>query len=193
LAEVKDYTLEASFQFDSSAGGMQVTETDRWIAPGYFRQDSVVPAGKISAYIDGVKGWIATPEGTGPLEGPQLKQVQGDQFRAFFPMLLSDRTIGRAVTAVDDVTVEISDKSGQVVRLVMDPKTGLPQSALYDTATATGNVAVTETYSDYRETEGLKLPFHISITAGGRKYAEATVKSFRANTGLQVKDLEKQP
>ncbi len=193
LAEVKDYTLEASFQFDSSAGGMQVTETDRWIAPGYFRQDSVVPAGKISAYIDGVRGWIATPEGTGPLEGPQLKQVQGDQFRAFFPMLLSDRTIGRAVTAVDDVTVEISDKSGQVVRLVMDPKTGLPQSALYDTATATGNVAVTETYSDYRETEGLKLPFHISITAGGRKYAEAMVKSFRANMGLQVKDLEKQP
>src|ERR1035441_8520704 len=40
---------------------------------------------------------------------------------------------------------------------------------------------------------GLKLPFHISITAGGRNYAEVTVKSFQANTGLQVKDLEKQP
>jgi hypothetical protein len=76
---------------------------------------------------------------------------------------------------------------------VTDPETGLPRSALYDTATATGNVAVTETYSDYREVGGLKLPFHISITAGGRNYAEVTVKSFQANTGLQVKDLEKQP
>jgi zinc protease len=193
LAAMKDYTLEASFQFDSSAGGMQVTETDRWMAPGHFRQDSVMPSGKISAYIDGQSGWITTPQGAAALVGTQLKQVQGDAFRAFFPMLLSDRTVGRAVKALNDRTVEISDKSGQVVRLVTDPETGLPQSALYDTATATGEVAVTETYSDYREAGGLKLPFHISITAGGRNYAEVTVKSFRANTGLQVKDLEKQP
>jgi zinc protease len=193
LAAVKDYTLEASFQFDSSAGGMLLTETDRWMAPSHFRQDSVMPSGRISAYIDGESGWIATPQGPGALAGTQLKQVQGDQFRAFFPMLLSDRTVGRAVKAVDDVTVEISDKSGQVVRLVTNPETGLPQSALYDTVTATGEVSVTETYSDYRDVGGLKLPFHLSITAGGRGYAEVTVKSFRANTGLQVKDLEKQP
>ncbi|MGD0871192.1 MAG: pitrilysin family protein [Bryobacteraceae bacterium] len=193
LAAVKDYTLEASFQFDAGAGGIEVTETDRWMAPSHFRQDSVMPSGKISAYIDGDSGWIATPQGPGALAGTQLKQVQGDEFRAFFPMLLSDRTVGRAVKAVDDRTVEISDKSGQVVRLVMDPHTGLPQSALYDTATATGAIAVTETYSDYREVGGLKLPFHISVTAGGRNYAEVAVKSFQANTGLQVKDLEKQP
>ena len=193
LAAVKDYTLEASFQFDSSAGGIEVTETDRWMAPSHFRQDSVMPSGKISVYIDGESGWIATPQGPGALLGAQLKQVQGDDFRAFFPMLLSDGTVGRAVKAVDDRTVEISDKSGQVVRLVTDPETGLPRSARYDTATATGEVAVTETYSDYREVGGLKLPFHISITAGGRNYAEVTVKSFQANTGLQVKDLEKQP
>src|ERR1039457_1715807 len=193
LAAVKDYTLEASFQFDSSAGGMQVTKTDRWMAPGRFRQDSAMPSGKISAYIDGESGWITTPQGPAALAGTQLKQVQGGEFRAFFPMLLSGRTLGRAVKAVDDRTVEISDKSGQVVRLVTDPETGLPRSARYDTATATGEVAVTETYSDYREVGGLKLPFHISITAGGRNYAEVTVKSFHANTGLQVKDLEKQP
>ncbi|MGA2195023.1 MAG: pitrilysin family protein [Bryobacteraceae bacterium] len=193
LAAVKDYTLEASFQFDSSAGGMQVTETDRWMAPSHFRQDSAMPTGKISAYTDGASGWITTPQGTAALAGLQLKQVQGAAFRAFFPMLLSDRTVGRAVKAVNDRTVEISDKSGQVVRLATDPETGLPESARYETATATGEVAVTETYSDYRETGGLKLPFHISITAGGQNYAEVTVKSFQANTGLQVKDLEKRP
>jgi zinc protease len=193
LAAVKDYTLEASFQFDAGAGGMLVTETDRWMAPGHFRQDSVMPSGRISAYINGESGWITTPQGPVALAGTQLKQVQGGEFRAFFPMLLSDRTVGRAVKAVDDRTVEIGDKSGQVVRLVTDPETGLPRSARYDTVTATGQVPVIETYSDYREVGGLKLPFHISITAGGRNYAEVTVKSFQANTGLQVKELEKQP
>jgi hypothetical protein len=193
LAAVNDYTLESSFQFGAAAGGILVDETDRWVSPGYFRQDSVMPAGKISAYINGETGWIVAPHQSGLLEGTQLKQVQGDQFRAFFPLLLSDRKVGRVVKAVDDVTVEISDKGGQAVRLVMDPRTGLPASALYDTATATGPVSVTETYTDYREQNGLRLPFHISITAAGGNYAEVTVKSFRANAGLHVKDLEKRP
>jgi zinc protease len=193
LAAVKDFTLETSFQFDASVGGMLVTETDRWMSPSYFRQDSVMPAGKITAYIAGETGWISTPQGTGALAGTQLKQVQGDQFRAFLPMLLSDRSVDRAVKALDATTVEISDKGGQVVRLVTDPNTGLPTSVAYETETATGPVAVTDTYSDYRDVAGVKLPFHISITAGGRKYAEVTVKSFKTNTGLLVKDLEKKP
>ena len=193
LAALKDYTWEAGFQFDAAAGGMQVTETDRWVAPNSFRQDSVMPSGRISAYVDGAGGWIATPQATGALEGTQLKQVQGDLFRSFFSLLLSDRTVGRAVISVDEATVEISDTSGQAVLLAMDPRTALPLSATYRTATATGDVSVEETYSDYRDVSGLKLPFHTSITTEGRKYAEVSVKQFQMNTGLQVKDLEKKP
>jgi len=193
LAAVKDYTQEATHQLDASVGGLVVPETDRWIAPSYFRQDTVVPAGKISAYIDGRSGWIATSQGSGALLGTQLKQVQGDLFRIFFAMLLSDRTPGRTVNAVDVSTVEISDDDGHLVRLVMDPATGLPAQVLYDNATATGEVPVLESYSDYRDVGGLKLPFQMEIVAAGRKYSNVTVKQYLINSGLKVEDLEKRP
>ena len=193
LATVKDYTQEATHQLDVSVGGLVVPETDRWIAPSYFRQDTVVPAGKISAYIDGRAGWIATSQGSGPLMGTQLKQVQGDLFRIFFTMLLSDRAPGRTVNAVDAATVEIGDDSGHVVRLVMDSESGLPAQVLYDNATATGEVPVLESYSDYREVGGLRLPFQMEIVAAGRKYSHVTVKQYLINSGLKVEDLEKRP
>ena len=69
LAAVKDYTEVADFQIDASAGGMKVTQTTRWIAPTFFRQDTSLPSGSVSAYSDGRIGWIATPQGQGILAG----------------------------------------------------------------------------------------------------------------------------
>ena len=87
LAAVKDSAEEASYQLESVAGGTLVARTDRWIGPGYLRQDSSSPVGKISVYTDGSSGWIATPQGTGPLDAAQLKrQLQGDLFRLGFGM-----------------------------------------------------------------------------------------------------------
>ena len=60
---------------DTSIGGARITETDRWIAPTHFRQETIVPAGLVAAYTDGKTGWIKTPQSWGPLTGVQQKQV----------------------------------------------------------------------------------------------------------------------
>ena len=193
LAAVKDYVQEFSVQFAPSAGGALATETDRWIGPNSMRQETVLPTGKYSTYCDGKSGWVATSQGSAALLGPSLKQLQGDLFRVFFTLLLSDRLPERVVNAHDDFTVEIGDGSGAVVRLVLDPDTGLPRNALYDVATATGTISVTETYADFREAGGLKLPFQISVMPGGQKYVEIAVKSWQLNAGLKLADLERRP
>lgn len=194
LAAVKDYTQTADFQLDAAAGGMRVQETDRWIAPNYFRQDSQVPAGRISAYSDGKEGWISTPQGSGALMGAQLKQVQGDLFRLYFRLLLSDRIPGRTVNALDDATVEIGDAGRQVVRVMFDPQTGMPRKMLYESVHAAGPpVAVQETLSDFREVGGIRVPYRIEITQEGTKFAGVIVTDFRINTGLKLADLEKKP
>src|SRR5262249_50242027 len=77
LEAVKDATEVVDFQMDAASGGMKVKQTNRWIAPMQFRQDSEMPIGKISAYSDGAGGWIRTPQGTIPLGPAQRKQVQG--------------------------------------------------------------------------------------------------------------------
>jgi hypothetical protein len=52
---------------------------------------------------------------------------------------------------------------------------------------------VIETYSDYRDLNGLKIPYKIAITLSGRKYQDLTMKSMQINVGLKTADLEKRP
>jgi zinc protease len=194
LATVKDYIQSFEFQVESSAGGMLVKETDRWIAPTYMRQDTVLPSGKISAFCDGRVGWIATPQGWAPLAGAQLKQVQGDLFRLYFRLLLSDRIEGRTVNALDDNIVEIGDTTGQIVRLEFDAETGLPQRVLYETARSGGPpIPAEETWSDFQEIGGVKVPRRITIMQGGQRYAEVRITDFKVNSGLQLQELQKRP
>ncbi len=192
LAAVKDFVEVAEFVLGPAAGNMHVKQTDRWIAPTYFRQESELPTGKMSAYFDGQSGWIATGQGSGNLAGMQLKQVRGDLFRLYFRLLLSDRMEGRKVNATGDDTIEISDPTGEVTRVVVNPA-GLPASVLYDAQTTGPRVSVEEDWSDFREVGGIKVPFAVKIVQGGQKFADVTVTDFRVNTGLKVLDLGKKP
>jgi zinc protease len=193
LAAVKDSTEVADFLLGPAAGSVHVKQTERWIAPTYFRQESETPAGRISAYWDGQHGWFATPQGTSILGGAQLKQVQGDLFRLYFRLLLSDRIEGRTVNATNDDTIEISDASGAIARVVLNSD-GLPASVLYDAVRMAGPpVSVEEDFSDFREVAGVKIPHVVRIVQAGQKFADVTVTDFRVNTGLKVTDLGKRP
>jgi predicted Zn-dependent peptidase len=193
LAAVTDFVQETFYQFDVSAGGAQSTMTERWIAPGYVRQDNATANAKLSVYCDGKIGWVSSGNASSALTGVPLKQVQSDLFRELFPLLLSDRTPGRRVNALDDETVEISDGAGQIVKVVFDSATGLLKNMLYDATTANGPIPVLETYSDYRDVNGLKLPSKVVITLSGKRFQDLTVKNIQLNTGLKIQDLEKRP
>jgi len=197
MLTIKDYTQTGSYSIDPgipNIGGSKVTEIDRWLAPNIFRQESVLPAGRVAAYTDGRLGWISTPQGWGGLVGTQLKQVQGDLFRTWFRLMLSDLVEGRTVNAVDDSSVQISDTVGQECKVEFDAKTGLPRRITYDTAQAIGPPLYTEDLlEDYRDVDGVKLPFKITINQSGRKFADVTVMEYQLNSGLKVGELSRRP
>lgn len=194
IEAVTDYTETADFQLGESAGGMQVKQTERWLAPGYFRQESVLPAGRIAVYSDGKSGWISTPQGSGALAGPQLQQVQGDLFRIYFRLLLSDRIPGRTVDALDDNTVEISGAAGESAQASFDPATGLLRAVRYQSVTQQGPPAqVEDSVSDFREVGGVKVPHKIAIAQGGARFADVAVTDLKINTGLKPEELAKRP
>jgi zinc protease len=194
LAAVKDYTEVEEFLLTSGSGDMKVLQTNRWIAPTTFRQDSMMPNGRISAYSDGRAGWVSTPQGFGGLGGTQLKQVQGDLFRLYFRLLLSDRIAGRTVNALDSATIEVSDPAGQTATLECDAGTGLPRRMRYDlTQTSGAALKVTEEFDDFRDVGGVKIPYKIAISRGGQKFADVTVTDYKVNAGLQIRELAKRP
>jgi zinc protease len=195
LRAVKDATTVAEYQLDpaiQNLGGTKILETDRWIAPEIFRQDLGLPTGKVSAFTDGKVGWISTPQGWGALVGTQLKQVQGDLFRWYFRLLLSDSIEGRTVNAVDQDLIEVADTTGQMARVEFDPKTGLPARVTYDQPQAAGApIYSVDALDDYREVDGILFPFKVTIMRGGRKFADVTVTDCKLSSGLKDVDLAK--
>jgi hypothetical protein len=81
-----------------------------------------------------------------------------------------------------------------VATLVIDPESGLPRRVLYETPRDQGPSALTQAeFGDFREAAGVRVPYRMTITEGGRKFADVQVKDLQVNVGLKVSELEKRP
>ena len=189
LAGVKDMIEVADMQLDASVGGMKMKQTNHWLAPGLFRQEAEGPFGKLTSFTNGKNGWIKSLQGDRALVGPMLKQAQGEIFRSYFHLLISDRDPDRTVNYAGPGIVEISDKSGNSLRLTVDENTGLPLGASYNGPQG----PMEEDWSDLRDVNGMKAPFKITMRQGDRKLADVTVQEIKVNTGATEEQLSKRP
>lgn len=165
-------------------------QVSRFVAPDQFRSEQDAPFGRIVIYSDGKSEWITTPQGTTPLPADTLAIARGVLFRQPSTLILSDRDPSRSVRAVGVDTVEVSTADGEKVRIEFDPPTGLPLRQVYVIATADGSrVTRTETFSDWRDVDGLRFPFRAAQLEDGSKMLELVVSEYRVNTGLTAADL----
>jgi zinc protease len=194
LAAVKDLTQTADYAAEATSGGIKAKQISSWLAPDSYRQQSQLPFGTVVAYYNGKMGvLIQGQQNRVPLAGPQLKQLLGESFRAWVPLLLSDRDPERTINYVGENTVEISDKKGNMARLQVD-ESGLPQKVTYQLPGMQGRpMSVENSFSDFKEVDGIKLPFKITILQEGKKSAEVTVQDYKLNKGLKPDDIEKRP
>jgi hypothetical protein len=95
---------------------------------------------------------------------------------------------------VDDHTIEIGTSDGQSVRIEIDPSTGLPAKESYQAPAIGGaSTEIAQTFADWRETSGLKMPFKAEMLQGGKKIADVTVTDYKFNTGLTEAEIGKRP
>jgi hypothetical protein len=175
-------------------GSMQGKQENRWIAPGHYRQSMQLPFGKIDVYYDGKTGWFNSPQGVMAIPPPIAKQVQEGLFRNPYTLLLSDRNPERTVAAVSENAVQITDKSGNSVRVDFDGSTGLPSKLTYKSIAMTGEPAtVTEALSDYQPVGGIIRPRKLTIEQNGQKFADVTYTDTKINTGLTVEQISQKP
>ena len=192
LASVKDSDYRGTVTIQAG-GGIKVQQHNRFLAPSSLRQDIEAPFGKQSVYFDGKGGWIAGGPGSQDLPPAVVKQVRGELFRALLSLALSDRDPNRTANAVGESAIEISDKQGESVRVQMDASTGLPQALSYSGAGPGGPVKVEETYSAWRDVNGVKVPFKIAIQQDAKAFADVVIEEFKINSGLTSEQLSKKP
>lgn len=193
LAAVKDLQFHANLEIFTPGASMKVKQTTSFIAPSTVRQDNELPFLKQSVYSDGTSGWLSGMQGVQNLTPPVLKQIHGEAFRQIAGLALSDRDADRTVSEVADGVLEISSKDGESVRVTVDQKTGVPEKLAYKQSPAEGGSEVEETFSDWRDVDGLRLPFQWSILQGGKKFAGATVQDYKINSGLTAETLGQKP
>lgn len=192
FASIKDMTQKAELNLDPSAGGLKVSETELWLAPDTYRDENVLPFGKVVTYFDGRTGWAASPKGVTDLPAEERKQMDLELFRNWPRLLASAQDPNRQIKDEDNGTIRVSDKAGNSVVITIDPATGLPLSQTYAEGGPAGQ-DVLETYADWQDTNGVKLPHKITITQNGKHFADVKVVSVAINQGLTAEQLSKKP
>lgn len=190
LAGVKDLIYHGEAGIETPGATMKVKQTNSYLAPSSLRQDIELPFAKQSVYSDGTTGWLSTPQGMMGMTPAVQKQVHGEVFRQIPPLVLSDRDADRTVNYVGEGTIEISSKDGESVRMEVDEKTGFPSKIIYQ---GSQQGEVEQSYSDWREVNGIRLPFSWTIMQGGKKFASVTVADYRVNSGLTKEEISKKP
>jgi zinc protease len=188
LSAIKDMTQKADLTLDPAAGGLKATQTELWISTGHYREEDVLPMGKMVSYSDSKTGWVASPQGAMAIPEPERKQIAFEIFR-MWPALM---TGAHEVKDEANGAISISDKAGNNLVISIDPATGLPASESYSEAGTPGQ-DVLETYADWQESNGVKLPRKITLTQNGKHYADIKVTSVAINQGLTPEQLAKKP
>ncbi len=192
LAAIKDVTQKEELNLDAAGNTLKVAETEFWMASGQYREESTLPFGKVIVYSDGKTGFVSSPQGTQAIPAAEKKQISFELFRMWPALLGKPSDPNRAITDEANGAIHIADKSGNSLVLTIDPATGLPQSENYLEA---GSAAqdVTETYADWQDTNGIRLPRKITITQNGKHFADIKVTSVEIDTGLAAEQLSKKP
>jgi len=189
IEAVKDVVRSADSAVNSGQNQLKISQTLFWIRPSHLRQEQILPFGKMVVYSDGTTGWMQGPQGTQPMPAVVINQVKTELFRFPFLLWLSDRDTSRTVSASGENVVDISGPGVSTVRLTIDAQTGLPKEATY----RLGAMENRDVYEDWKETDGLKLPYKVTTYQGDRKAVEMTVKEWKLNTGLTQEEVSRKP
>ncbi len=193
LAAVKDLQIIAQVEVYTPGATMKVKQTSSYIGQSIVRQDNELPFLKQSVYTDGTTGWLSGMQGIMALTPPVQKQIRGEAFRELVNLALSDRNAGRTVNLAGDGVIEISSKDGDSARLTVDEKTGLPAKVGYQQSPSEGGTAVENVFSDWRDVDGIRLPFQWSVMQSEKKFAGVTVQEYKINSGLSAETLGTRP
>jgi hypothetical protein len=123
----------------------------------------------VNVGFDGAAGWLQGPRGLRDITGAQLAQMKRDadfyadlHLRELYPEMAvagKERVGGRDAYVI---VSRVSDR--RIERLYFDAQTGLLLRVAATTETPLARLPEETVYEDYREVDGVKLPFTIRVS-----------------------------
>lgn len=160
-------------------------------APGRIRATQ----GETTMVVNGTNGWVRDAKGTHALRPNQVDTVT--QIAAAYRLTLPSEIPENARThrlKVDDREYDVlltPATNGTRKRLYFDPQTGLLAKRITLTQTPIGWIPQETDFEDYRDVNGMKLPFLVRVdTIDPRAGATRHYSEIRLNAKAPEKDFE---
>lgn len=160
-----------------------------------YRRDQKVLGMTLVQTINGETGWMTDQASGAIVDMP--KEIYGQLYPPAneHEALLDPERFGHVFTyegrkkvlAREYILLNQRSKEGVVVTHYLDPDTFLR----YKYAWVASNVPNEGFESDYRDVEGMKIPFTLRQTQNGNETAVVTVKEYKFNTGIEDSIFEK--
>ena len=198
IVNVQSVECSSSGVISIEQGQAVTTQKLYLLYPDHLRIDTEVfvnggNQGKLTRAFDGKNGWILVPGGQGAVVVPENQNIefirnilllggwglfraaqQGGGIQAW--------SVGQRDFA-GNKTDAIAIASGPVqIIAYLDPATGLVVGVRYMQDIQQYKVETVEVWTDYRDVQGMKFPFHRVTLRAGQKFSEDELQEVRINT-----------
>ena len=192
LQAVKNIVMELSALANSPQGPMQIEGKSYYLYPDKCRQDMKLPQMEISEIFDGTSAFVITPMGVQPFPPEAINAYRDRVYRQTVWLLtnLSQNEIPIQYTGKEDVegkpthVLLVTQPSGQLLKILISEETHHIVKLVHS-ETQMGVTVNGETFiNDYRDVDGIKIPYHLLQNANGELAIEIRVKSVTLNAEL---------
>ncbi len=132
--------------------------------------------GVVEKAFNGTAGWEKSSRGVRDLQGPEVWYLRR------YPSLLTDLNFKDQFTRItiagkpnidgrDVYVLRATTPGGQREQLFFDAETGLLIRRSFTTTTPVGNIPEMVEFSDYREVDGMKLPFVVKVSTVDQNFS----------------------
>jgi hypothetical protein len=202
LLAIKDIVQTMSVTTSTPEGDMQIDMEGTFMVPDKVRQKITMPFGEMTVGFDGEKGWMKTPMAEGIQDLPELQKgdlknglasnlyniLQHFDGKEYLPEFVRDETIDGKRLHIVSIT-HLPTRSS--FRFLIDASTLLVVKRFSQRTTQMGTGEVEESYSDYRNVNGVQVSFHIVSKMQGAPVAEVKINSFKINSGVKDETFKK--
>lgn len=199
LSGIKDLTSRGSMKMSTPQGEISAEAAEQVLYPDLYRITMKLPIGEVTQAFDGRVGWMS--------QGALVREIPAQMGKEFAKGAIVASGVGLLVAAGEG-KAEISlippgESDGKTLhgvlwklgdnemKIYFDPETRLPAKVTYNTVVSSGPVETDSVFSDYRETQGVRLPFKEVIHQNGVKVGERVITERRINGGLQPGQFQK--
>lgn len=199
VKKVESLSFTSAGDANSPMGTVAVELKSQLSYPDRLRYETSLQMGTFAQGFDGKAAWVSSPQGTfelpADLGGEYMRGIDLTGGIGLYKKVLAGKAEAefggeKEFAGQKTLLVEWSGPTGKV-KLYFDTATKLLVGAKYRAVSMQGAMEEERRWSDYREVEGVKFPFHWVTYRDGGLYSDLTVKEVKLNEKMDAATFAK--